>query len=392
MNIATLVLAEAVLRTGGVQAAARALGAPPSTASTALGRLEARLSVNLLRRDTKGSVLTAHGASFVGRLAKCTELIHAMFADVPDDPARSSLKLETLFRFADVVEAGSIRRAARVLETGQPAMSRSIRQLEEAFSVTLLLRSGLGAIVTPAGATIYGHVTELRRIWWDIAGGSNNRFRRTLKAWNLACVPPADSDSPAALMTSKIAATWMRHHGSQLFVSSGIADHLLEGLELGRFDAVLSDVQGDAGRCVSVLLMERPLYLHRRKEAGASAEKSVADILRETPLAIPSNASGLRNILEGYLVAHLGASWQRSLSFIEVDSFPVITDLVRSHGFCTILPATGQARSLGLLRQRLPQEYRQQLFLISSRQRRRSTEMAARIIDLIGETPRFGAF
>ncbi|RUL75902.1 LysR family transcriptional regulator [Dyella choica] len=57
--------------------------------------------------------------------------------------------------FVCVVEAGSFSAAARRLNVGQPAVSKSIAQLEERLGVRLLLRSTRGLAPTEAGQHYY---------------------------------------------------------------------------------------------------------------------------------------------------------------------------------------------------------------------------------------------
>ena len=57
--------------------------------------------------------------------------------------------------FCRVVEAGSFSAAARDLSIGQPAVSKSVAQLEERLGVRLLLRSAKGLTPTEAGLGFY---------------------------------------------------------------------------------------------------------------------------------------------------------------------------------------------------------------------------------------------
>jgi DNA-binding transcriptional LysR family regulator len=60
--------------------------------------------------------------------------------------------MEVLVR---VVETGSFSAAARLLRVGQPAVSKTIAQLEERLGVSLLLRSSRGLTPTEAGENFY---------------------------------------------------------------------------------------------------------------------------------------------------------------------------------------------------------------------------------------------
>lgn len=59
--------------------------------------------------------------------------------------------------FATVVDAGSFSAAARRLKLGQPAVSKSIAQLEEHLGARLLLRSTRSLTPTDAGQRFYEH-------------------------------------------------------------------------------------------------------------------------------------------------------------------------------------------------------------------------------------------
>jgi LysR family transcriptional regulator, regulator of abg operon len=77
------------------------------------------------------------------------------------------MRLQRIEQFIAVVDAGSIRGAARQLNMSQPALTRALQQLEEDLGVQLMLRSGRGASLTDAGATFLARArvaeSELRK-------------------------------------------------------------------------------------------------------------------------------------------------------------------------------------------------------------------------------------
>ena len=78
-----------------------------------------------------------------------------------------ALKLHHLRDLLAIVEKGSINAAARHLGVAQPALSRSIRDLEKEMGVPLLERHSRGTVLTPMG-TLFARrataaVSELRR-------------------------------------------------------------------------------------------------------------------------------------------------------------------------------------------------------------------------------------
>jgi LysR family transcriptional regulator, regulator of abg operon len=104
-----------------------------------------------------------------------------MFAELPDlwEDARCSkpmfvvhhlryiVRLQRIEQFISVVDAGSIRGAARQLGMSQPALSRALQQLEEELGVQLMNRSGRGVSLTTAGSAFLARArvaeAELRK-------------------------------------------------------------------------------------------------------------------------------------------------------------------------------------------------------------------------------------
>lgn len=64
-------------------------------------------------------------------------------------------RLQAMETFVNVVDAGSFSGAARRLNVGQPAVSKTIAQLEDYLGVQLLLRSTRGLVPTDAGLGYY---------------------------------------------------------------------------------------------------------------------------------------------------------------------------------------------------------------------------------------------
>ncbi|MBN8904330.1 MAG: LysR family transcriptional regulator, partial [Rhodospirillales bacterium] len=64
-------------------------------------------------------------------------------------------RFQAMATFARVVETGSFSAAARHLNVGQPAVSKTIAQLENRLQVSLLIRSTHGLAPTEAGQRFY---------------------------------------------------------------------------------------------------------------------------------------------------------------------------------------------------------------------------------------------
>ena len=72
------------------------------------------------------------------------------------------MRLHQLDHFVAIVEAGSIRAAARAQGVSHPAMTKSLRSLEDDVGVALLRRSTRGVVCTPAGRALLARARVIR--------------------------------------------------------------------------------------------------------------------------------------------------------------------------------------------------------------------------------------
>jgi len=79
------------------------------------------------------------------------------------------MELRDIEYFAVVAEHGNLGRAAGALGLSQPALSKSLRRLEEALQVKLVARSSKGVVLTPEGAALVARARELRLSLQSIA-------------------------------------------------------------------------------------------------------------------------------------------------------------------------------------------------------------------------------
>ena len=74
-------------------------------------------------------------------------------------------KLTLLLRFQAIAGSGSLRRAAQQLGVSQPALSRSLSQLEKHFGQPLLERQARGVVPTGFGEDVLSVTSRLSRDW-----------------------------------------------------------------------------------------------------------------------------------------------------------------------------------------------------------------------------------
>lgn len=139
---------------------------------------------------------------------------------------------------ATIAHRGSIREASAVLHLTQPAMSRSLAELERIFGVRLFDRGPKGMTVTAAGEPLITHmqlvaseVGSLLRHAEEIAGGRRGEVRvGTLLAGTADILPAA------------VFEVTRQHRGVGVAISEGTPDRLHEDLMSGQVDFVVGRV------------------------------------------------------------------------------------------------------------------------------------------------------
>jgi DNA-binding transcriptional LysR family regulator len=74
-------------------------------------------------------------------------------------------RMSLLFRFQAIAEAGSVRKAAETLNITQPALSRSLSQLEQFYRQPLFERHARGVRPTGFGTRLLSTISRLSRDW-----------------------------------------------------------------------------------------------------------------------------------------------------------------------------------------------------------------------------------
>lgn len=67
------------------------------------------------------------------------------------------VKIHQIRAFVEVARQGSIRGASRTLQLSQPALTKSIKELEEGISAQLFIRRSKGVALTECGESFYQH-------------------------------------------------------------------------------------------------------------------------------------------------------------------------------------------------------------------------------------------
>jgi LysR family nitrogen assimilation transcriptional regulator len=242
--------------------------------------------------------------------------------------------LKQLEAFVHVAELGGFTRAATILDTSQPALSRLVRQLEIELHQTLLMRNGRGVVVTDAGRIMLAHakgmLQQAERATHDLSelrGMVGGHF-------SVALTP-----SVAKIVTHELIRRFRAHFpDATISVAEGLSSYLLEWLMMGRVDAaLLYDRTQQTPLIDKRTVFSEELFLigaidPAHATVPAAGEIRLKDIGRY-PLVIPGRMHAIRHVVETR-AAEIGAKLTIAL---EVDAVTSILDLVcEGYGFAVL--------------------------------------------------------
>ena len=226
--------------------------------------------------------------------------------------------------FVRAAELGSVTRAAQMLNTTQPALSRLIRMLEVDLHQTLLVRNGRGAVPTEAGQVLLAHgrgilhqVQRAREDLGTVRGGLSGQVAIGL--------PP----SLARVFTVPLTRAFRAQlPDARLSISEGLSAQMQEWLVNGRLDiAVLYNARASADIEISPL-GDEDLCLVQARQPGLVEDPPPGPIdlkdVAELQLVMPSRPNAIRTHVETEM-AHIGCRLKVTL---EIDGVAAILDLV----------------------------------------------------------------
>lgn len=339
MRSSTIILADLALRHSGVRAAARASGQPVSSIAGALTRLERDLGLPLVRRSEDGIALTIDAqrrAPAIARLARlCREILQCRGDEMPT----ASVSFVALFRLAETLRVGSIRRAAQQMDLAQPQLTRQISQLERTLARPLALRGAKGVEPAPEGRALLRLIEQIEAEWRALSRSAEPASSQVSRRYTLGSIVPSNPSGELATLLAEISIDLFLHHSLRISIASTLAEDLLVGLDTGRFDCILIDADLSDP---AYLLM--PLQGGKVAMVGADlpADHRDRDALRyalaRRPLVLQSRRSGLRQRAEAFLDEFAGEDWRRLGSLIEIDLLPVIVNMARGGAVVSFLP------------------------------------------------------
>jgi LysR family nitrogen assimilation transcriptional regulator len=198
--------------------------------------------------------------------------------------------------FVEIVERGSIKRAAQFLFVAQPSLSQHVRNLEAELGVPLLTRTTRGVSPTEAGTQLIGYARDILAQVDQAreairAGGTDPRGSVRVGLPNSVSL---------VLSVPLVERAYHELPNVSLRVVESMSGYVLDWLRTGQLDlAMLYGVQRAPGTHLRSLLTES-LYLVGLPTGRlrVTAKTVPMSVLADTDLILPARPHGLRELVE----------------------------------------------------------------------------------------------
>ena len=247
------------------------------------------------------------------------------------------MKIRQLYTFKIVCEEESITRAAERLSTTQPAISRTISELEETLGTQLFDRTSRKIVLNEAGQLFLSKVIPLLELYEDLEKGlpdSDVRYQLRIGA----------TPSLAGTLLFQILEKFRSGHEDVQIRVTVDSEPILEQMLLQRqIDMALTEGMTDDEHFVKVPISSEPLAVLCSPDfpAAAAEEISAPDLARQ-PLLLKEDASMIRRLVDAAFLFYdiaVSPSWTSTSS-------AVLLKAAREGLGITILPRALASRDL----------------------------------------------
>jgi LysR family pca operon transcriptional activator len=212
------------------------------------------------------------------------------------------LKLRHLQCLVMVAQERNLVRAGRALSLTQPAVSKTIAELEEIVGRQLLLRRRRGVELTPAAEVLVRHAVSALRGLREGMGLAMDQP----DADQLRVVVGALPNMAGELLPEAVARLHAAHPSLRVRVVSGTNAQLMTQLRQGEIDLVLgrlAQASAMADLAFEHLYSEPLRLVVRPGHPLAARRKPTLDALAAYPLVLPVSGTLIRHTADAFLIA-----------------------------------------------------------------------------------------
>jgi LysR family nitrogen assimilation transcriptional regulator len=221
--------------------------------------------------------------------------------------------------FVQIVDSGSITRAAAAAGIAQPALSQQLAVLENELNVKLLDRSASGVTPTAAGQVLYTRAQLILRQFEDLRAAVHKEARPLSGAVSLGMSPTMVPRFALPL----IERVCTQHPEMHLQIREEGSAVLHDLLLTGRIELSISPSRPDNDVLIGEEIMTEPVIL--MYPAGWDLTNALLQQLADLPWVVPRKPNSIRSMVDGVFAT---AGLEPHV-IVELDSLQNVIETVR---------------------------------------------------------------
>lgn len=215
----------------------------------------------------------------------------------------SRVKFRHLHTFLEVARQKSVVKAANVLHVSQPAVTKTIRELEEALGVAVFEREGRGIRITRYGEVFLRHAGAALSALKQGIDSVSQELSDAAPPVRVGALPTVSTRIMPRAMTLFL----QEATGSRIKIVTGENAVLLEQLRVGDLDLVVGRLAAPekmTGFSFEHLYSEQVVFAVRAGHPLLDSGRSVFEGLPDYPVLMPTRGSVIRPVVEQLLISN----------------------------------------------------------------------------------------
>lgn len=211
-----------------------------------------------------------------------------------------NINLEYYKIFYEVAKEQNITKASENLNISQPAISKTIKLLEEKLGGTLFVRTKKGVILTEEGKEFYSYITKAM----EYINSAENKFSDLINLETGVIKIGINSTLTKEFLLPYLEIFNKSYPKIDIQITNGITSHLINELKNGLIDIVFLNLNDkDYGNDINIIKCKKihDVFIASKKYSELNNKVISLENLKNYPLIFQAKGSNTRNFLDNIL-------------------------------------------------------------------------------------------
>ena len=236
-----------------------------------------------------------------------------------------NINLEYYKIFYEVAKEQNITKASENLNISQPAISKTIKLLEEKLGGTLFVRTKKGVILTEEGKEFYSYINKAM----EYINSAENKFSDLINLETGVIKIGVNSTLTKEFLLSYLEIFNKSYPKIDIQITNGITSHLINELKNGLIDIVFLNLNNkDYGNDIDIIKCKKihDIFIASKKYSKLNDKVISLNELKNYPLIFQAKGSNTRNFLDNFLK-------EKNITLkpnIELASYSLVTEFCKA--------------------------------------------------------------